>query len=80
MSLTDPNLRRLLDVANRKNPNKSINHFIIKKTLSPKNGKDRVDDLAEFLEEQDANELGLNVIWVNEFKEIAPVIKSISST
>ena len=80
LSLTDPNLRRLLDVANRKNPNKSINHFIIKKTLSPKNGKDRVDDLAEFLEEQDANELGLNVIWVNEFKEIAPVIKSISST
>ena len=33
LSLTDPNLRRLLDVANRKNPNKSINHFIIKKGL-----------------------------------------------
>lgn len=80
LSLTDPNLRRLLDVANRKNPNKSINHFIIKKTLSPKNTKDRVDDLAEFLEEQDANELGLNVIWVNEFKEIAPLVKSITST
>lgn len=80
LSLTDPNLRRLLDVANRKNPNKSINHFIIKKTLSPRKGKDRVDDLAEFLEEQDANELGLNVIWVNEFREIAPLVKSISST
>ncbi|NOR70949.1 MAG: TIR domain-containing protein [Methylomarinum sp.] len=79
LSLTDPNLRRLLDVANRKNPNKFINHYIIKKTLSPKNGKDRVDDLAEFLEEQDANELGLNVIWVNEFKEIAPIVKSIGS-
>lgn len=79
LSLTDPNLRRLLDVANRKNPNKFINHYIIKKTLSPRKGKDRVDDLAEFLEEQDANELGLNVIWVNEFKEIAPIIKSISS-
>lgn len=80
LSLTDPNLRRLLDVANRKNPNKSINHFIIKKTLSPRKGKDRVDDLAEFLEEQDANELGLNVIWVNEFIEIAPLIKLIGST
>jgi len=79
LSLTDPNLRRLLDVANRKNPNKFINHFIVKKTLSPRNGKDRVDDLAEFLEEQDANELGLNVIWVNEFEEIAPIVKSIGS-
>ncbi len=80
LSLTDPNLRRLLDVAHRKNPNKSINHFIIKKTLSPARGKNRVDDLAEFLEEQDANELGLNVIWVNEFNEIAPIIKSIGTT
>ena len=79
LSLTDPNLRRLLDVANRKNPNKLINHYIIKKTLSPIKGKDRVDDLAEFLEEQDANELGLNVIWVNEFKEIAPIVRSIGS-
>ena len=43
-------------------------------------GVEEVDDLAEFLEEQDANELGLNVIWVNEFSEIAPLIKSISST
>lgn len=79
LSLTDPNLRRLLDVANRKNPKKFANHFIVKKTLSPRNGKDRVDDLAEFLEEQDANELGLNVIWVNEFEEIAPIVKSIGS-
>lgn len=79
LSLTDPNLRRLLDVANRKNSNKFINHFIIKKTLSLQNGKDRVDDLAEFLEEQDANEFGLNVIWVNEFEEIAPIVKSIGS-
>jgi len=79
LSLTDPNLRRLLDVANRKNPNKFISHFIIKKTLAPKNGKDRVDDLAEFLEEQDANELGLNVIWVNDFEEVAPIVKSIGS-
>ncbi|MFT6099930.1 MAG: hypothetical protein ACJAYF_002480 [Arenicella sp.] len=79
LSLTDPNLRRLLDVANRKNPNKFISHFIVKKTLSPKKGKDRVDDLAEFLEEQDANELGLNVIWVSDFDEIAPIVKSIGS-
>lgn len=79
LSLTDPNLRRLLDVANRKNPNKSVNHFIIKKSITPKNGKDRVDDLAEFLEEQDANELGLNVIWVKDFKGIAPILKSIGA-
>jgi hypothetical protein len=31
ISLTDPNMRRLLDVAWRKNPNKSLSHYIIKK-------------------------------------------------
>ena len=80
LSLTDPNLRRLLDVANRKNPNKDINHFIIKKTPSPIDGQDRVGDLAEFLEEQDANELGLNVIWVKDFNQIAPLVEAIGAS
>ena len=30
-----------------------------------------------FLEEQDANELGINVIWVNEFDEISSLIRKL---
>lgn len=76
LSLTDPNLRRLLDVARRKNPSNSLNHFIIKKTPNIKDSE-QIDELMMFLEEQDANELGLNVLWVKEFDEIRKLIKKL---
>lgn len=86
LGMTDPNLRRLLDVAMRKNPEKSLDHYIFKKRYS-------VDELAchmsswddqggiaeqaqalvrtaEILEERDCNNLGLNVIWVESFDQI----------
>lgn len=74
LSLNDPNLRRLLDVANRKNPTRALNHYIIKKTPSANVKNDTVDELAFLLEEQDANELGLNVIWVDDFDEIPDLL------
>ena len=77
ISLTDPNLRRLLDVANRKNPSKNLNHFIVKKVPNP-HQNDSVDNLAVLLEEQDANELGLNVIWVDNFDEVPAILKKIN--
>lgn len=78
LSLTDPNLRRLLDVAIRKNPEKTLNHYIIKKTPSNSKSEDTMDKLALLLEEQDANELGLSVIWVDEFEEIPKILNSIA--
>ncbi len=78
LSLTDPNLRRLLDVAHRKNPSRKLNHYIIKKAPSFSGKNDTIDDLALLLEEQDANELGLNVIWIETFDEIAPLIRRIA--
>lgn len=79
LSLSDPNLRRLLDVANRKNPDKHLNHYIIKKV--PSNSQnDKVDDLAFLLEEQDANELGLNVIWIDSFDELPKILNQIISS
>ncbi|WP_136807139.1 TIR domain-containing protein [Desulfosediminicola flagellatus] len=78
LSLTDPNLRRLLDVAIRKNPEKTLNHFIIKKTPSNTQSEATMDKLALLLEEQDANELGLSVIWVDEFHEIPVILNSIA--
>jgi hypothetical protein len=78
ISLTDPNMRRLLDVAWRKNPNKSLGHYIIKKIPKSTNGVDSIDKVSKLLEEQDANALGLNVIWIEDFAEISNILKRIS--
>lgn len=77
LSLTDPNLRRLLDVANRKDPTKNLNHYIIKKTPDVEDNSGKVDELLMFLEEQDANELGLNVLWVDEFNEMPTLLRKL---
>lgn len=79
ISLTDPNLRRLLDVANRKNSSNSLNHYIIKKEPNLSNENDTIDKLELLLEEQDANGLGLNLLWVKDFKEITPLLRKIAS-
>ena len=79
LSLTDPNLRRLLDVANRKNPSMALNHYIVKKMPKFTNNSDTLDQLAFLLEEQDANELGLNVIWVDDFSEISNILRNIEN-
>jgi len=79
LSMTDPNLRRLLDVANRKNFDKEFNHYIIKKSPVSFDTMEPVDELAKLLEEQDANELGLNVLWVEEFDEIPELLRRIGS-
>lgn len=70
VSLTDPNLRRLLDVAWRKNPEKTLSHYIIKRLPRFGDAEDVLDDLARLLEEQDANALGINVIWVDRYDEV----------
>jgi hypothetical protein len=86
LGMTDPNLRRLLDVAMRKNPEKSLEHFIFKKryevsdltshisglggTSDAFKEASRLTRMAEILEERDCNNLGLNVIWVDNFDEI----------
>ncbi len=77
LSMTDPNLRRLLDVSSRKNPDKMLNHYIIKAMPRTCGEMSPTDELAMFLEEQDFNGLGLNVIWINEFSEIASILNSV---
>jgi len=80
LSLKDPNLRRLLDVANRRNPSRTLNHYILKKTPKVPKTIDTPDRLAVLLEEQDANELGLNVVWVDDLSNIAPILQKIAET
>jgi hypothetical protein len=78
LSMTDPNLRRLLDVAVRKDPSKKLNHYMIKKTPDLKKENPNIEDLLMFLEEQDANDLGLNVLWVDNFGEVPSILKSLT--
>lgn len=87
ISLTDPNMRRLLDVSMRKNGKAEKNHYIIKKRyhideLYPEHEHIRLKDkkiipILESIEEQDANNLGFNVIWINDFKEIPNILNEI---
>lgn len=92
LSMTDPNLRRLLDVSMRKNPDRVLNHYIFKKRyektpISQQLSQLGINDklysedfikLVELLEEQDANKLGLNVIWIDNFDEIPLLLKRLA--
>jgi TIR domain/SIR2-like domain len=73
ISLTDPNMRRLLDVAWRKNPDKHLSHVIVKKSLR---SAERVflDEVSQLLEEQDANALGLDVLWIDDYATLPNVL------
>jgi len=93
LSMTDPNLRRLLDVAMRKTPDRKANHYVFRKkcdrkrvgeVLSPKHGHSKkVADIADFarivelLEDQDSRNLGLNVIWIDDYTEIPKILRRI---
>lgn len=74
LSLSDPNLRRLLDISWRRN--QRCKHYIIMKKAPQKN---RTDEIATMLFEQDANSLGLNVIWCSDFSEIPSILFSIAT-
>jgi hypothetical protein len=80
VSLTDPNLRRLLDVSWRKSSDKTKSHYLIKKLPLQDGSSEPIARLAKLLEEQDANLLGINIIWVKEFSEIPGILKGVSDT
>lgn len=78
ISLTDPNMRRLLDVAWRKNPDKERSHYIVKR-LPRSSKEDVLDEVSKLLEEQDANALGLNVVWIDEYADLPSVLNDIAA-
>ena len=71
LSLSDPNLRRLLDISERKNHSKR--HYIIAKRLT-----DKSDDIISKLFENDALSLGINVIWCKDYEELPNILDKIS--
>lgn len=78
VSLTDPNLRRLLDVSSRKSTDKARSHYILKKLPELGGSDDKLNSLARLLEEQDANVLGINVLWVQEYDEMPRLLATIA--
>lgn len=73
ISLSDPNLRRLLDISWRRN--QICKHYIIMKHSSQES---RTGEIATMLFEQDANSFGLNVIWCSDFSEIPDILLKIA--
>lgn len=80
-SLTDPNLRRLLDVAARNNEKPRHYAFLRRHTLIT---EDSINPKAlEFYKSIDLNlrekyyaAMGLNIIWIDKFEEIPRILKS----
>lgn len=85
LSLTDPNLRRLLSISSRKNKVKK--HYAIMKkydfTVHSSNEQIRGDIIKSFsavnndLQEEFFEQLGINIIWVEDYNEIPNIIESI---
>jgi hypothetical protein len=86
-SLTDPNVRRLLDIAMSKQPDKSCRHYIFMKreTFSiPSNREDlSVNNIKKFevvnedQKEKSFQELGLNIIWFEEYSDIPGLLRKL---
>ena len=84
LSMTDPNMRRLLEVAVQKeNEEDSMcRHFAIMRRFQMKGSQENdaiksFEGVNESLQESFFRELGVNVIWVDEYCEIPELLKQI---
>ncbi|NNU76355.1 SIR2 family protein [Clostridium estertheticum] len=84
LSLTDPNLRRLLAISNRKT--KTTKHFAIMKRYKFSSSTDenvRDDILKSFnnvnneLQENFFEQIGIKIIWVDDYNEVPILINSL---
>ena len=83
-SFTDPNLRRLLDAARRDNEKPRHYAFMRKNSWMPAKGSNIEIDTLEVYRQVDFNikethfaQLGVNVIWVDDYDEIAPLLRKL---
>lgn len=85
LSMTDPNLRRLLDIAAQKNVDDSCNHYAFLKRAKLETKPNGRNDLKNFelvneeLQESFFRELGVNIIWYDDHNEIPKLLKTIKS-
>lgn len=79
-SLTDPNLRRLLDIAIRNNERPRHYAFLKRNMLSNNDiNQKAIDEFNKIdlsLKEKYYASLGLNIIWINEYDEIPQILNT----
>lgn len=84
LSMTDPNMRRLLEVAAQKRTENDgeCQHYAIMKRFKIE-AVDKSDSIKSFervnetLQESFFKELGVNVLWIDEFSDIPTILKQI---
>ena len=83
LSMTDPNMRRLLEIAAQKRPDDELcRHYAIMRRfkIGDSQEKDTVksfEGVNESLQESFFAELGINIIWVDEYSEIPKILQRI---
>lgn len=84
LSMTDPNMRRLLEIAAQKrigNGRDCQHYAILHRFTMKESGKNNsiksFEKVNESLQESFFKELGVNIIWVDEFNEIPILLKQI---
>lgn len=77
LSMTDPNLRRLLDISQKRTDGKA-NHFVfMQKKPFDSTSSSKQDKENRKIQQQILNELGLNVIWFDKFSDLPKLITKI---
>lgn len=84
LSMTDPNMRRLLEIAAQKRTENDgeCQHYAIMRRFKIKDSEE-VESIKSFervnesLQESFFKELGVNVLWIDEFSEIPILLKQI---
>ncbi len=83
LSMTDPNMRRLLEIAAQKRAEEQerCKHFAIMKRFNiDSENNDAIksfEKVNEALQESFFKELGVNIIWFDEYEEIPDILKTI---
>lgn len=87
LSMTDPNMRRLLEIAAQKRGDiKDIcNHYAIMRRFTIGSSDERTsiksfENVNEALQESFFKELGINIIWFDDFAEIPSILKQIKES
>lgn len=80
LSMTDPNLRRLLDISAQKNIENECKHYVILKRLKLYDNDvnlEKFEHINEELQESFYKELGVNIIWIDSYDEIPNILDRI---
>lgn len=77
LSMTDPNLRRLLDFS-RDLGDKSLVHYVfLQKKKFSETSTEHEDERNDEIQEKIMNDFGLNVIWFKDFAELPKILEKI---